>query len=52
METDNDFEWEGRTAHIEKLILRNGPFAAPGFEPSEDVILFYIYLFFQYFSLF
>ena len=32
-----DCEWEGRNAHIEKLLLRGGPFAVPGFEPSEDV---------------
>jgi ubiquitin-activating enzyme E1 C len=34
MELDSEFE--GRYSHIEKLLLRSGPFAYPGFEPSED----------------
>ncbi len=30
-------EKQGRWAHVEKLLNRNGPFAHPDFEPGPDV---------------
>ncbi|CAB4000133.1 NEDD8-activating enzyme E1 catalytic subunit isoform X2 [Paramuricea clavata] len=33
-------EQEGRWAHVEKLLNRNGPFAHPDFEPGPDIFQF------------
>uniref|UniRef100_A0A2C9LUD4 NEDD8-activating enzyme E1 catalytic subunit n=1 Tax=Biomphalaria glabrata TaxID=6526 RepID=A0A2C9LUD4_BIOGL len=33
-------EWPGRWDHIQKILLRTGPFAHPSFEPSPDVLSF------------
>ncbi|XP_055883046.1 NEDD8-activating enzyme E1 catalytic subunit-like [Biomphalaria glabrata] len=33
-------EWPGRWDHIQKILLRTGPFAHPSFEPSPEVLSF------------